>query len=115
MFQATPALLLVLLEVGLRDGFEEVFSVLLLAYSFWSPAVLVPLAAALLGVRCDGRVFRRACVAGCAVCLLWTFAWGKPWGIDGCLPGILANLVVFAVGVRRQHRYCHTRLRFSAR
>ena len=91
----------------------QVFSVLLLAYSFWSPAVLVPLAAALLGIRSDGRVFRRACVAGCLVCLLWNFAWGKPWGIDGCLPGILANLSVFTIGTRRLHRYRCTRVDFS--
>ena len=77
--------------VAISLAIPHVFSILLLAYSFWSPVVLVPLAAALLGVHADGRVFRRCAAVGLAVCLLWNLWWGKPWGIDGCLPGILAN------------------------
>ncbi len=99
-----------LLAVALSFAVPQVFSVLLIAYSFWSPAILVPLAAALLGMRSDGRTFRRGLLAGCTVCLLWNFAWHNPWGIDGCLPGILANLTVFTVGTRRLSRFQHTRL-----
>lgn len=104
-----------LLAVGLSFAVPHVFSVLLLAYSFWSPAVLVPLAAALLGIRSDGKTFRRALLAGCAVCLLWNFWWGKPLGIDGCLPGILANLTVFTAGTRRLRQHCHARLQLHTR
>ncbi len=102
-----------LLAMLLSFVVPHVFSVLLLAYSFWSPAVLVPLAAALLGVRADGRTFRRSVCVGCAVCLLWNVAWHQPLGIDGCLPGILANLVTFACGVRRLARYRHTQLQIK--
>lgn len=99
-----------LLAVALSFAVPQVFSVLLIAYSFWSPAVLVPLASALLGIRSDGRTFRRALLAGCGVCLLWNFAWHNPLGVDGCLPGILANLTVFTIGTRRLSRYRGTRL-----
>ena len=36
----------------------DIFSILVLAYSFWCPLILVPLAAALLGIRSNGRAFR---------------------------------------------------------
>lgn len=42
----------------------DVFEILVLAYSFWSPLILVPLAAALLGVKSNGRAFRYALLAG---------------------------------------------------
>ena len=104
-----------LLAMGLSFAVPHVFSVLLLAYSFWSPAVLVPLAAALLGIRADGRTFRRSVCVGVAVCLLWNVAWGQPFGIDGCLPGIVANFITFACGVRRVSRYRHTTLQLNQR
>lgn len=93
----------------------HVFSILLLAYSFWSPAVLVPLSAALLGINSHGRVFCRAAVTGFLVCLIWNAWWGNPWGIDGCLPGILANLAVFTVGTRRFHQRQSVRLGLRVR
>lgn len=104
-----------LLAMGLSFAVPHVFSVLLIAYSFWSPAVLVPLAAALLGIRANGRIFRRSVCIGCGVCLLWNFAWHNPFGIDGCLPGIAANLITFTVGVRRLSRYQKTRLGLQQR
>lgn len=104
-----------LLAMGLSFAVPHVFSVLLLAYSFWSPAVLVPLAAALLGISADSRTFRRSVFAGCAVCLLWNFAWHNPFGIDGCLPGIVANFITFAWGVYRLSHYRQTTLRLHKR
>lgn len=104
-----------LLAMGLSFAVPHVFLVLLLAYSFWSPAVLVPLAAALLGIRADGRTFRRSVCMGCAACLLWNFAWHKPFGMDGCLVGIAANLITFAFGVRRVSRNRRTQLRLDYR
>ncbi len=88
----------------LSFAIPHIFSVLLLAYSFWSPAVLVPLAAALLGVRADGKTFCVSVFVGCVVSLLWNTVWHQPFGMDGCLAGILANLIVFCIGV---YRYTH--------
>ena len=73
----------------------DVFSILLLAYSFWSPVILVPLAAALLGVKASGRVFLCSAATGFFACLVWNMFLLKPFGIDGCIVGTLANLVVF--------------------
>ncbi len=75
----------------------DVFSILLLAYSFWSPVILVPLAAALLGVRSDSRTFLCSALAGFMACLIWNVLLSKPFGIDGCIVGTLANLAVFSL------------------
>ncbi len=73
----------------------NVFSILLIAYSFWSPAILVPLSAALLGIRSDRKTFFLSLTAGLSVCLVWNIVLQKPYGIDGSALGTLANLMVF--------------------
>lgn len=83
----------------------DVFDILVLAYSFWSPLILVPLAAALLGVKSNARSFLYAMLAGLAASLTWNFVLGKPWGIDGAVVGTLCNLVVFSLATRSFHRY----------
>ncbi|MBQ7038291.1 MAG: sodium:solute symporter family protein [Clostridia bacterium] len=75
----------------------DVFSILLLAYSFWSPVILVPLAAALLGVKASGRVFLCSAAVGFTTCFMWNVILSKPFGIDGCIIGTLANLVAFSL------------------
>ena len=77
----------------------NVFSLLLLAYSFWAPAILVPLAAALRGIKADGRTFLLAVATGVAVCLIWNHLLGQPLGIDGSPIGTLANALVFFIRV----------------
>lgn len=83
----------------------DIFDILVLAYSFWSPLILVPLAAALLGVRSNGRAFRYALLAGLAATLLWNYTFGKPWGVDGSVVGLCANLLVFTSCTRAFQRY----------
>ncbi len=79
----------------------NVFSILLIAYSFWAPAVLVPLAAALLGIRTNLRTFVLCITIGSLTCILWNLVLHQPWGIDGCAPGVLANLAIFSSGAYR--------------
>lgn len=75
----------------------DVFSILLLAYSFWSPVILVPLAATLLGIKSSGRVFLCSAAVGFTTCFMWNVFLSKPFGIDGCIVGTLANLVAFSL------------------
>lgn len=89
----------------------DIFRILSLAYAFWSPLILVPLAAALLGVRSDGRAFRRALLAGLCGTLVWELLLGRPWGIDGAVVGTLCNFAVFALCTRALYRYRSQRLR----
>lgn len=88
----------------------DVFEILVLSYSFWSPLILVPLVAALLGVSSDGRAFRRALAAGLVVTLVWNYALGKPADIDGAAIGTMANAAVFTWQTMRLRRYRTQRL-----
>ncbi len=79
----------------------DVFSILLLAYSFWSPVILVPLAAALLGVRSNSRTFLCSALVGFVTCFIWNVFLSQPFGIDGSIVGTLASLAVFLLCKRR--------------
>ncbi|MBN2752161.1 MAG: sodium:solute symporter family protein [Rhodospirillaceae bacterium] len=74
---------------------ESVLDILLYAYNFWAPTVLVPLAAAILGFSVSRRRFVVGAVAGISAALLWSAALGNPWGIDGLVVGAVANGVAF--------------------
>lgn len=74
-----------LAAVAVAFVLPDIFNILVLAYSFWSPLILVPLAAALLGVKSNGRAFRGALLAGLASSLGWNLLLHKPWGIDGAV------------------------------
>lgn len=88
-----------------------IFDILVLAYSFWCPLILVPLAAAFLGIRSDGRSFRRALITGLSLTLFWNYILGRPWEIDGGVVGLLGNLLVFTLSTRRVQRYRTQRFR----
>lgn len=83
----------------------NIFNILIFAYSFWSPLILVPLAAAMLGIKSNGRAFRRALVAGMASSTVWNYVFLKPWNIDGGGVGMVFNLIVFALSTREFHKY----------
>lgn len=92
----------------LAFAIPDVFSILLIAYSFWSPSILVPLSAALLGIRSSRRSCLLSLITGFTTCLLWNQCLRQPFGIDGCIVGIGANLVVFIIGTyydRRQNDF----------
>ncbi len=82
----------------------DVFSILLIAYSFWSPSVLVPLAAALLGVRSSQKACLVSLFSGLAACLVWDRILLRPFAIEGCLVGTLVNLLFFTVGTIADRR-----------
>lgn len=94
----------------------DVFQILVLAYSFWCPLILVPLAAAFLGVRSDARAFRACLITGLAVTLIWTYCLRSPWGLDGTVVGTAANLGVFAWkthGFHKQEKTARQRIPYK--
>ncbi|HHV50815.1 MAG TPA: sodium:solute symporter family protein [Clostridiales bacterium] len=83
----------------------DIFNILILAYSFWSPLILVPLAAAMLGVKSNGRAFRYGLLAGLLSSLTWNYALSKPWGIDGAVIGLICNLIMFSYCTASYQKY----------
>lgn len=73
----------------------NVLDVLLFSYNFWCPVILVPLAAALLGVKTKPAAFYSCIIAGAVVTVIWSYVLGNPGGFDGTIAGFIANLGVY--------------------
>jgi SSS family solute:Na+ symporter len=81
--------------VALTFLLPGIFDILLAAYSFWCPVMLVPLAAAFRGVSITRRGFFAAVGAGLGSSLFWTLLLNEPFGISGSIIGLLVNAGVF--------------------
>ncbi len=80
--------------VALALWMPGIFDILFLAYSFWCPVLLVPLAAAFRGVHVSRRAFYTAVAAGFCVSVVWELI-GCPWGVSGSVAGLFVNAAVF--------------------
>jgi len=76
---------------------RSVLDILIYAYNFWAPVILVPLAAVLLGVRVTKVGFVAGVVAGIAAVLIWNSLLRSPGGVNGLVIGVSCNLIAFAV------------------
>ncbi len=74
---------------------ESLLDILLLAYTYWAPVMVVPLAATILGVRRSTGVFVGAALAGVSATFAWNLLLGKPAEIEGFVVGALVNGIVF--------------------
>jgi SSS family solute:Na+ symporter len=79
---------------------KSLIDILIYAYQFWSPIILVPLAATLLGIRAGTGAFCAGAAAGLCGVFVWNRLLGTPGGFDGLLVGVFANLVVFWLTAR---------------
>ena len=73
----------------------DVLSAVTFAYTFWSPVLLVPLAAALLGLSAPPRAAAGAMLGGAGTVFLWRFCLAEPYGISAVPVGFLVSLAAF--------------------
>lgn len=90
------------LAVVFALSIESVLDILIYSYNFWAPIILVPLALAILGAPVSRLRFLTGAGAGIAAVIIWSYLLGKPWGIDGLVVGVFANLITFLT-VDRKH------------
>jgi SSS family solute:Na+ symporter len=69
--------------------------VLLMAYNFWTPVIVVPLISGLLGYRAPAQAFWMGSLAGIIGTVLWNTYVESGVQIEGALIGIMANFVTF--------------------
>ena len=74
---------------------NNIISILLAAYNFWSPIILVPLIAAIFNIKSTGSHFFIATSGGIVGSLVWHYGFNTPMSISPILFGILCNLAVF--------------------
>ena len=75
---------------------KSILGILIYAYNFWSPIILVPLVAAMLGVSASCRAFVTGASAGVVGVAVWNSVLRNPGSVDGLIVGVLCNLVVFS-------------------
>ena len=80
---------------------KGVLDILIYAYNFWAPIILVPLAATLLGRKASLRNLIAGAIAGIFGVIIWNQLLGQPGKVDGLVIGVGCNLVGFcACGFR---------------
>lgn len=86
-----------LLAVVFAIQIKSVLDILIVAYNFWAPIILIPLVGVLLGVRGKTVAFVGGALAGGLGTILWNQTLSKTTGLDGLVVGVFCNLVVFSL------------------
>ena len=76
---------------------SSILDILIYAYNFWAPVILVPLAAVFLGVRVTRAGFFSGIISGAAGVLIWKGWFKSPMGISGLVIGVFCNLIAFTL------------------
>ena len=96
-------LLVGVLSIVFALSITSVLDILLYAYNFWAPTVLIPLAAAILGAYVSRKRLVIGATAGIVAAILWNLL-DSPYGIDGLVIGALANAAFFFTTDRKAAR-----------
>jgi len=79
---------------------DSIIDILIYAYTYWAPVVIVPLVATVLGYRAGTRTFLASVIVGVATAVIWNEVLGKPGQVEGLVIGTFANFVVFVLMTR---------------
>ena len=74
---------------------ESILEILIYAYNFWAPIILVPLVSAIIGVKVDAKNFIAGTVGGVFAYILSVFYLSKLVGLDNIVFGVIGNFVFF--------------------
>ncbi|MFW6286845.1 MAG: sodium:solute symporter family transporter, partial [Candidatus Sumerlaeota bacterium] len=91
------------LAVVFAVSIESVLDILIYAYNFWAPIILVPLIGVLLGVRANLPAMLGGAAAGIVGTLGWNHFLADLTNFDGLVIGVLCNTVVFSFIATFQH------------
>lgn len=73
---------------------KSALDILLVAYNFWTPFILVPLVAGILGLRASATAFWFGCIAGVAATCWWLLSMGETT-LNAAIIGVAVNFIVF--------------------
>lgn len=92
-----------ILSVVFALSIESIIGILIYAYNFWAPTILIPLLLAILGFNVSTRQFMWGAGAGIISTIVWNVGLQAPMSIDGLIIGALANAIAFFVSGRIKH------------
>jgi len=84
------------LSIYFAVSIESILDILIYAYNFWAPVILVPLAATLLGVRAGLTSFIGSALCGVLGVITWGYLVPNS-DFDGLLIGFFASLISFMI------------------
>ncbi|MEM6461780.1 MAG: sodium:solute symporter family protein [Pseudomonadota bacterium] len=93
-----------LFSVVFALSIDGVLDILIYAYTYWAPVIVVPLVACVLGFERSVRVFVIAATAGLVSASVWNDVLDQPGGIEGIVVGFALNLAIFALSPRADKR-----------
>ncbi|WP_421723930.1 sodium:solute symporter family protein [Bauldia sp.] len=76
---------------------DGILNILIYAYTYWAPVVLVPLIATIYGYRKGTTAFLAGALAGVFAGTFWDNLLEAPGGVAGLVIGVFVNFVVFSV------------------
>jgi len=88
-------LLVGIISIGFALTIENVLDILLAAYNFWSPIIIVPLVAGILGAKGDSKRFFVAAASGVIGTLIWEKVLNSPLDLSPIIFGLACNLLAF--------------------
>lgn len=76
---------------------KSILDILIYAYNFWAPIILVPLAATLLGVKSNKTTFLLCSISGIVGVVVWDYLLETPGEFSGLVVGVMTNMTVFVI------------------
>jgi SSS family solute:Na+ symporter len=76
---------------------KNVLTLLLAAYNFWSPIILVPLVFAIFGLKARSQDFFAGAIFGILGSITWEYILHTLLDISPILPGLVCNLLAFLI------------------
>ncbi len=74
---------------------NSAMDILLYSYNFWSPVILVPFCAGILGFKIKINEFIITTVVAISAVILWNVFLGSKFKVDGLVIGVIANFILF--------------------
>lgn len=90
-------LLIGAIAVGVALFVSSMYEILLISYAFWTPAIVIPLIATILGKKATNQIFLISGISGIAAYLVWEIVFANNIPIDGIVPGFLVSASIFAI------------------
>jgi SSS family solute:Na+ symporter len=88
-------IIMALLALIISFSFKDIFSIIVFAFSFWAPTILVPFIFMLYGQTFEKKELIFGVILGLTMVFGWSFFLKEITGLSGFIPGTLSNLLFF--------------------